>query len=388
MSSSKGGYGKNPSIPFHASVAIATFIGIALYNVIELNVIILRTFKHRRGLYFCSFVVATWGIVPWCLGYLIKDFKLTSGTVLYGVFISIGWCAMVTGQSLVLYSRLHLVLRNRLYLRLVLAMIIFNAVVLHIPTIVMGFGAQSDNPDIWLVLYPIYEKVEVTIFFMQELVISSFYIICTVPSFRNERFLGKKVGRMWHRLILVNALVIALDATILGLEYGNLYDIQTAYKGMAYSIKLKLEFSVLNDLINITKSGQGGRHTGYKPYCSSNLAHSAADAVQMTPYASAHRETQIESPMKNDKDDTSGRGAHVSAGKVGPNPTGVSPGIIQVTTERDVTSEELCGCKVNRKANLDGLEGGSASNFAVSVGARPTASSSSDKPFAHNAFEC
>ncbi|RYP08938.1 hypothetical protein DL764_001591 [Monosporascus ibericus] len=366
MSGSEGGYGRDPSIPFHASVIIATFIGIALYNVIELNVIILRTFKHRRGLYFYSFVVATWGIVPWSLGYFIKDFKLVSGTVLYGVFISSGW----------------------LYLRLVLAMIIFNAVVLHIPTIVMGFGAQSDNPDIWLVLYPIYEKVEVTIFFLQELVISSLYIICTVPSFRNERFLGKNVGRMWHRLILVNVLVIALDATVLGHEFGNHYDIQTAYKGMVYSIKLKLEFSVLNDLINITKSGQGSRHRGYNQYCSSNLTHSAADAVQMTPYTSTHRETQIESQMENDKDDTFGLGARVSAGKIGPNPTDVSTGIVRVTRETDVTSEELCGHKTNSKANLDNLEGVSASNFAVTVGARTTVSSSSDKPFAHNTFEC
>ncbi|RYP32665.1 hypothetical protein DL768_011130 [Monosporascus sp. mg162] len=259
MSGSQGGYGRDLSIPFHTSVIIATFIGIALYNVIELNVIILRTFKHRRGLYFCSFVVATWGIVPWCLGYLIKGFRLASGTTLYAVFISIGWCAMVTGQSLVLYSRLHLVLLNRLYLRLVLAMIIFDAVILHIPTIVMGFGTQSNNPGIWLVLYPIYEKVEVTIFFVQELVISSLYIMCTVKFFRNERFLGKRVGRMWHHLIFVNALVIALDVTLLGLEYGNQHYIQTAYKGMVYSVKLKVEFSILNDLVNIAKSGQGGR---------------------------------------------------------------------------------------------------------------------------------
>ncbi|RYP67885.1 hypothetical protein DL771_006993 [Monosporascus sp. 5C6A] len=381
MSGSEGGYGKDPSIPFHASVAIATFIGIALYNVIELNVIIVRTFKRRHGLYFYSFVVATWGIVLWSLGYLIKDFKLASGTVLYSVFISSGWCAMVTGQSLVLYSRLHLVLRNRLHLRLVLAMIIVDAVILHIPTIVMGFGAQSDNPDIWLVLYPIYEKVEVTIFFVQELVISSLYIICTAKYFQDEKVLGKKGGGMWYHLILVNALVIALDVTTLALEYANLYDMQTAYKGMAYSVKLKLEFSVLNDLINVAKSRQGGRHRAYNPYCSSNLAHSDADAMQMTPIKSTHRETQIEFPMKNDKDDTSGSAARVSTGKMASNPTGVSTGIIRVTTKTDVTSEELCGYEMNRKANFDSLEGVSASNLAVSVCAQPTVSSSSDRPF-------
>ena len=38
---------------------------------------------------------------------------------------------MVTGQAFVLFSRLHLVVRNRKTLRLVLFMIIFNAFALH-----------------------------------------------------------------------------------------------------------------------------------------------------------------------------------------------------------------------------------------------------------------
>lgn len=159
-----GGYGQDPSITGHISIVIAAFIGIALYNVVELNVIIFTTFKHHRGLYFWSFVVATSAL--WSLGYLTKDFGLASGTVLYSIFIATGWCAMVTGQSLVLYSRLHLILYNQTHLRLVLAMIIFNAVVLHIPTIVMGAGSNSNNPDVWLKLYPIYEKIHVMIFFL------------------------------------------------------------------------------------------------------------------------------------------------------------------------------------------------------------------------------
>lgn len=71
---------------------------------------------------------------------------------------------------------------------------------------------------------------------------------------------------LWH-LIAVNILVIFLDITILSLEYANQYRLQTAYKAMAYSIKLKLEFSILNTLVNITRehgsyssSSGGGDH--------------------------------------------------------------------------------------------------------------------------------
>ena len=51
----------------------------------------------------------------------------------------------------------------------------------------------------------------------------------------------------------VNIIIVLLDVTILGLEYSGLYDIQTVYKGLAYSVKLKLEFSILNRLVELTQ---------------------------------------------------------------------------------------------------------------------------------------
>jgi hypothetical protein len=63
---------------------------------------------------------------------------------------------------------------------------------------------------------------------------------------------------MMH-LIGVNCLVITLDITILALEYAGLYDIQTSYKALVYGAKLKLEFSILNRLVELTtaRSGSG-----------------------------------------------------------------------------------------------------------------------------------
>lgn len=61
---------------------------------------------------------------------------------------------------------------------------------------------------------------------------------------------------MINHLLWVNVVVVALDTTILVLEYRGHYNIQTAYKGMAYSAKLKLEFSILNDLVNFARPGQ------------------------------------------------------------------------------------------------------------------------------------
>ncbi|KAJ2905462.1 hypothetical protein MKZ38_005338 [Zalerion maritima] len=248
------------------AMPVLAFLAIALYNVIELNFIIFATFKSKAGLYFWSFLTSTNGIALYSVGFMLKGLKLSDNAMLFVTLIVIGWCTMVTGQSVVLYSRLHLVVRNRLYMRLILGMIIANAFVCHTPIVVMVYGANSSNPDPWLVPYSIYEKVQVTIFFIQELIISSMYIYHTISFFKFQEALRADTAKsMRNHLLWVNFLIIILDITILGLEYAGLYELQTAYKALVYSVKLKMEFSILNQLLDLTKakknsSGGGGNH--------------------------------------------------------------------------------------------------------------------------------
>ena len=88
----------------------------------------------------------------------------------------------------------------------------------------------------------------------EEFIISLLYIIATINFFRNSALHAASTrARMLRQLITINILVILLDITILGLEFADLYKLQTAYKAMSYSIKLKLEFSILNSLVNLTR---------------------------------------------------------------------------------------------------------------------------------------
>jgi hypothetical protein len=254
--STDNGIGTDPATDPPTSFAIACFVAIALYNVLELNVIIFSTFKRRRGLYFWSFLIATWGIAPYGIGFILKFVDQSGQNILIVVLISIGWCCMVTGQSMVLYSRLHLVLWNPTHLRIVLGIITFDAVICHIPTIVLAAGANTTNNPAFELAYSVYERVQVTIFFVQELVISGIYISETVKLLRSESHIrGRRVHRVMSHLIYVNVVVIMLDIVILALEYLGLYNIQTGYKALAYSVKLKLEFGILNRLLELTKSG-------------------------------------------------------------------------------------------------------------------------------------
>lgn len=74
-------------------IFIAFFLGLAMYNVVELWVLIFGTFNRYRGLYFWSLLISSAGIVPYALGFLFKYFEiLQGGGQWFSIFLlSIGW---------------------------------------------------------------------------------------------------------------------------------------------------------------------------------------------------------------------------------------------------------------------------------------------------------
>lgn len=247
------GIGTEYTISYPIALTIMAFLAIAMYNVVELTLVIFTTFKRRHGLYFYSLLVATWGIIPYVVGFFLKFYNLGSSVALYITLIAVGWPCVITGQSLVLYSRLHLITRSTVSsYRWVLVMIIVDAIVCHIPIIILLYGANSSNPGPFLTPYSIYEKVQITIFFLQEIIISGIYVYKTMKMLRSEGNIRGRNSRMvMTHLIWVNIMIIALDVTLLAIEYAGYYDIQTTYKAAVYSVKLKMEFSILNKLLDL-----------------------------------------------------------------------------------------------------------------------------------------
>lgn len=117
-------------------IAVAT---LAIYNALELVVMVLLTFKRYRGLYFYSLIVAGLAIIPYTLGFAIDLLDITTGNTRWFAItlITIGWWPMVTGQAVVLWSRLHLMVVGGKEVRVIRWtkwMIIINAIILHVPT--------------------------------------------------------------------------------------------------------------------------------------------------------------------------------------------------------------------------------------------------------------
>jgi hypothetical protein len=240
---------------------LVTFIGLSCYNVAELVVLVPSTFRRWRGLYFWSLLASgCLGVVPYSIGFLMKFFT-RADSVLSVTVLTIGWWTMVTGQSIVLYSRLHLVLRDEKILRRVLWLIVTNFFLLHIPTTILTYGANIVHTgDIsWIKGYNIMEKIQLTGFTIQESLLGTLYVIEAVKLLR----LGADVTArpdarsIMYQLIGINCAIIAMDVLLLGLEYANFYAVQITLKGFIYSLKLKLEFAVLGRLVDLI---QGSRH--------------------------------------------------------------------------------------------------------------------------------
>lgn len=64
---------------------------------------------------------------------------------------------------------------------------------------------------------------------------------------------GKARKWMWQ-LVAMNVFLLLLDVTLLALEYMNLYMIQSTFKSMLYSIKLKIEFAVLSQIVRVIQA--------------------------------------------------------------------------------------------------------------------------------------
>ncbi|KAI9367004.1 hypothetical protein BJX61DRAFT_370649 [Aspergillus egyptiacus] len=237
-------------------ITIATLAGITWYNAIELIALVFVTFSQYRGLYFWSLLVSSSiGLVPYSLGFLLKFFNLTSATWLSVTFITIGWYCMVTGQSIVLYSRLHLVLPNPRILRRVLAMIIVNVIILHLPTTVLTYGSNLTGQETGVGFrngYNIMEKIQMTGFCIQEFILSALYIWETSRMLRLDPDRGKR--KIMYQLVAINLIIIGLDIGLLVVEYMDYYIMETMIKGVVYSVKLKLEFAVLGKLVFLVRS--------------------------------------------------------------------------------------------------------------------------------------
>jgi hypothetical protein len=155
---------------------LACLAGIGLWNASEIVLVVWWTFRRRRTLYFWSLMVAAFGVIICSVAQVI-DFSLGSKNGMFVVVLgSAGWIPMVTGQSLVLYSRLHLLWVDSRIMTFLLTMIIFNGLTMHCGALSINISARALQTESLSKAYEIMERTEVTVFFVQEITLSGLYL--------------------------------------------------------------------------------------------------------------------------------------------------------------------------------------------------------------------
>ena len=235
-------------------VVMGVLVGIVLYNAVELTVLIFMKFRRYQDLYFWSLTLsATVGLITSGIGNLLHSFDI--GPLSLALALSnIGFYFLVPAQSVVLYSRLHLILPNQRLLRFLLRAVILNGVVFSTLVTIVSFGSAFIQTGPWNAGYKVMERVQVTWFCVQEFVISMLYIWETVKLLQLSPVNNNGRKNIMYQPLAINILIIIMATVIVVIEFIGLYYIQDLLKDTIYSIKLKLEFAVLGKLTTIVEA--------------------------------------------------------------------------------------------------------------------------------------
>jgi hypothetical protein len=252
---------------------VAAFAAITWYNSVELVVLCLFTFKRYQGWYFWSLLIASASLTPHALGFLFFFFPLGVSPYFAVTLIILGWYCMVTGHSLILWSRLHLVLHRPKLLCAILILIITDAILFHVPITVLLYGSLSSDPlqpNQFAKGYDVMERIQLIGFCLQELLLSGIYLWETAKMlyvYRDQRH-----RRILTQLLLISIVILVLDIAVVGIEYAGLYALQVMFKPVAYSTKFLLEYAILGRLVQIAR----GPTSDPEPLCSSSQGPTAS----------------------------------------------------------------------------------------------------------------
>lgn len=177
----------------------------------------------------------------------------------------IGWVMMVSGFSMVLYSRLSIIVQNRRTRKLVLTIIIFNGVIWHtiMTTTTVGKAWErnnngSRNMAVWMHIDLYFERTHIVVFAVQETIISALYIRAAYQYLKTGFAHKKQTRKIMGALLLVQLVIILVDIAIIVVDFLGYLQMKMFINSFVYAAKLELEFLVLNQLVELSKLGIPG----------------------------------------------------------------------------------------------------------------------------------
>jgi hypothetical protein len=241
------------------------FSAIAIWSSVPLTLRLCTTLKRRRTVYFWAILATSWGLCIRAIGYLLGLLVPSSPWALNNALALGGCVPMVTGFSVVLYSRLNLILESQITRRAFLVLIIVTAFVFHPLILTLSFTTHN-----MLKLAPLaqinsrIEKVQLVIFSVEEIILSYFYVRAAYHYLRSRFVQRGKTRKAMSLLLVVQVIIICIDIALVVMEFAGLVQLKLFLHSFAYSVKLELEFVVLNQLVELSQLGVAGISNGFR----------------------------------------------------------------------------------------------------------------------------
>ncbi|KAH7265063.1 uncharacterized protein BKA55DRAFT_535016 [Fusarium redolens] len=235
------------------AMIVITCATISLYNGIELLLLILTSSRRHNDLFSWSLAVASIGVLPYATGWLVRYFDVI-GDVADLLINDIGWILLTTGQALVLYSRLNLLVKNVTILKVTKWMIILNAIIWHTTVTVLLFAISTQQKLDRNGAFIKVQKVQLAFFCAQNFLLSGLYIWKTMEIIKRKEAENQTTRIIWH-LFAINVGIVLVDVTLLAVGFTNNFLWQQGIKAVAYSVKLKVEFAILGKLRDYVHKG-------------------------------------------------------------------------------------------------------------------------------------
>ncbi|KAL8994995.1 MAG: hypothetical protein Q9169_005194 [Polycauliona sp. 2 TL-2023] len=238
-------------LPGEDYAAIAAH-AMTLLLVVGINVHIHHVFQRRRGVYFWAMQIGSLGCFVDVIALMVRNFVHNSVRVwpLYTLLATVSWAVYTVAQLVVLYSRLHLVMRNeRIQHYVFLSICVFSPILIITDWVVIWASWNPASSHRWSVATAIVERIAQLGFSIIEVTINVLYASSLIQTLRLKASVRQR--RVMWDLLGVNALAILLDILNIILVYVNRVGISRPFQTLTYSLKLRLEFIVLNQLMAV-----------------------------------------------------------------------------------------------------------------------------------------
>jgi hypothetical protein len=192
-----------------------------------------------------SIVATSVGIIILTVGFDLTFFTLVSATITE-IVVDAGWFIMVTGFSLVLYSRLYLMNAHPRLLKFVLLLMLVDSLIVY----PIAFTSQAlPSLKVGGAVYEISYKLEI-IWTFQEVVISTLYIYLFRRFLRSGEY-GRphRAKRTYYLLCAAQVLILISDVVLTYTRYSNEILAKRTIQTFIYAVKIRFEFVVLNRLV-------------------------------------------------------------------------------------------------------------------------------------------